>query len=84
MVSYRAHFPYDKVTAARVRTARWHPVDESQWKAAVETMRKAVRASGAAARARTQEQISEANGQLAESCSGCHWIYQRAQNHCSR
>ena len=60
------------------------PVDESQWKAAVEAMRKAVRASGAAARARSQEQISEANGQLAESCSGCHRIYRRAQNHCSR
>ena len=60
------------------------PVDESQWKAAVETMREAARASGAAARARSQEQISEANGQLAESCSGCHRIYRRAQNHCSR
>ena len=60
------------------------PVDESQWKAAVEAMREAVRASGAAARARSQEQISEANGQLAESCSGCHRIYRRAQNHCSR
>ena len=60
------------------------PVDESQWKAAVETMREAVRASGAAARARSQEQISEANGQLADSCSGCHRIYRRAQNHCSR
>ncbi len=60
------------------------PVGESQWKAAVEAMREAVRASGAAARARSQEQLSEANGQLAESCSGCHRIYRRAQNHCSR
>ena len=60
------------------------PVDESQWKAAVEAMREAARASGAAARARSQEQISEANGQLAESCSGCHRIYRRAKNHCAR
>ena len=60
------------------------PVDESQWKAAVEAMREAARASGAAARARSREQISEANGQLAESCSGCHRIYRRAQNHCRR
>ena len=60
------------------------PVKESQWKAAVEAMREAARASGAAARARSQEQISEANGQLAESCSGCHTIYRRAQNHCRR
>ena len=60
------------------------PVDESEWKAAVEAMREAVRASGAAARARSQEQISEANGRLAESCSGCHRIYRRAKNHCSR
>jgi hypothetical protein len=60
------------------------PVDESQWKAAVEAMREAARASGAAARGRSQEQISEANGQLANSCSGCHRIYRRAQNHCSR
>lgn len=60
------------------------PVNESQWKKAVEAMREAARASGAAARARSQEQISEANGQLAESCSGCHRIYRRAQNHCRR
>ena len=60
------------------------PVDESQWKAAVETMREAVRASGAAARARSQEQISKADEQLANSCSSCHRIYRRAQNHCSR
>ena len=60
------------------------PVDELQWKAAVEAMREAARSSGAAARARSQEQISEANGQLAESCSSCHRLYRRAQNHCSR
>ena len=60
------------------------PVDEPQWKAAVEAMREAARAAGAAARARSQEQISEANGQLAESCSNCHRIYRRAQNHCRR
>ena len=60
------------------------PVDESQWKAAVEAMREAARASGAAARARSQEQISEANGRLAESCSSCHRLYRRAQNHCRR
>ncbi len=60
------------------------PVDESQWKAAVEAMRVSARATAAAARARSQEQISEANGQLADSCSGCHRIYRRAENHCSR
>jgi hypothetical protein len=60
------------------------PVDESQWKAAVEAMRAAARATAAAARARSQEQMSEANGQLAESCSSCHRIYRRAENHCSR
>ena len=60
------------------------PVDESQWKAAVELMRKSARATGAAARAQSQEQISDANAQLAESCSGCHRIYRRAQHHCSR
>ena len=60
------------------------PVDESEWKAAVEAMREAARATLAAARARSQEQISEANGQLAESCSSCHRIYRRAQNHCRR
>jgi len=60
------------------------PVDESQWKAAVEAMREAARATAAAARARSQDQISEANGRLAESCSGCHRIYRRTQSHCSR
>ena len=60
------------------------PVDESQWKAAVEAMRESARATAAAARARSQEQISEANAQLADSCSGCHRIYRRAKNHCSR
>ena len=60
------------------------PVDESQWKTAVEAMREAARAAGAAARARSREQISEANGQLAESCSGCHRMYRRTQNHCRR
>ncbi len=60
------------------------PVDESQWKAAVEAMRVSARATAAAARTRSQEQISEANAQLAESCSGCHRIYRRAKNHCSR
>jgi hypothetical protein len=60
------------------------PVDESQWKTAVEAMRESARATAAAARARSQEQISEANAQLADSCSGCHRIYRRAQNHCSR
>ena len=35
------------------------------------------------ARARSQEQISEAAGQLADSCSSCHRIYRRAENHCS-
>ena len=59
-------------------------VDESQWKAAVEAMREAARATAAAARARSQEQVSEANAQLADSCSGCHRIYRRAKNHCSR
>ena len=60
------------------------PIDESQWKAEVETLRDAARATFAAARARSQEQISEASGQLAESCSSCHRLYRRAQNHCSR
>ena len=60
------------------------PVDESQWKAAVEETRKAALAKGAAARAQSQEQIIEATGQLAESCSGCHRIYRRAKSHCSR
>ena len=60
------------------------PVDESQWKATVEAMREAALATAAAARARSQEQIVEATGQLAESCSGCHRIYRRAKNHCSR
>ena len=60
------------------------PVDESQWKAAVEAMREAARAVGAAARSRSREQISEVNGQMAESCSGCHRIYRRAKNHCRR
>jgi cytochrome c553 len=60
------------------------PVDESQWKAAVEAMRESARATAAAARARSQEQISEADEQLADSCSGCHRIYRRAENHCSR
>ena len=60
------------------------PVDESQWKTAVEAMREAALATAAAARARSQEQIIEATGQLAESCSGCHRIYRRAQKHCSR
>ena len=60
------------------------PVDEPQWKAAVEAMRESARATLAASRARSQEQISEANGQLAESCSGCHRTYRRAQHHCRR
>jgi hypothetical protein len=60
------------------------PVDESQWKAEVETMREAARATLAAALARSQELISEASGQLAESCSSCHRIYRRAQKHCLR
>ena len=60
------------------------PVDEPQWKAELETLREAGRATAAAARARSQEQISEAAGQLAESCSSCHRLYRRAKNHCSR
>ena len=60
------------------------PVEEPQWKAAVGAMRESARATLAAARARSQEQISEANGRLAESCSGCHRTYRRAQNHCRR
>ena len=58
------------------------PVDESQWKAEVEAMRVAARATAAAARARSQTQISESAGQLADSCTSCHRIYRRAQNHC--
>ena len=60
------------------------PVDESQWKAAVQAMRESALATAAAARARSQEQISKADEQLADSCSGCHRIYRRAENHCSR
>jgi cytochrome c556 len=60
------------------------PVDQSQWKTTVEAMREAARATAAAARAQSQERIVEATGQLAESCSGCHRIYRRAQNHCVR
>jgi hypothetical protein len=60
------------------------PVDESQWKAAVLALRESARATAAAARARSQEQISEADEQLANSCSSCHRIYRRAENHCSR
>jgi cytochrome c556 len=50
----------------------------------VQALREAARATAAAARARSQEQISEADEQLANSCSGCHRIYRRAKNHCSR
>jgi hypothetical protein len=60
------------------------PVDEPQWKAAVQALRESARATAAAARARSQEQISKADEQLADSCSSCHRIYRRAQNHCSR
>ncbi len=60
------------------------PVDESQWKAAIQALRDSAGATAAAARARSQEQISEANEQLANSCSSCHRIYRRAENHCSR
>jgi hypothetical protein len=60
------------------------PVDESQWKAAVEALRESARAAAGVARARSQEQIGEATDQLADSCSNCHRIYRRAQNHCRR
>lgn len=58
------------------------PVEESQWKAEVEALRVAARATAAAARARSQTQISETAGQLNDSCTSCHRIYRRAQNHC--
>jgi hypothetical protein len=58
------------------------PVGESQWKAAVQALRDSARATAAAARARSQEQISKADEQLANSCSSCHRIYRRAENHC--
>src|SRR5262245_44954363 len=60
------------------------PVDEAQWKAAVEVMRESARATAAAARTQSQDKVSEATEQLADSCSGCHRIYRRADNHCSR
>lgn len=60
------------------------PVDESQWKAAVQALRESAGATAAAARARSQKQISEAAEHLVDSCSGCHRIYRRAENHCSR
>ena len=60
------------------------PVDEPQWKAAVQALRESARATAAAARARNQEQIIEANAQLADSCSSCHRMYRRAEKNCSR
>ena len=60
------------------------PVDESQWKAAVQALRDSALATAAAARARSQEQIIKADEQLANSCTSCHRVYRRAQNHCSR
>jgi hypothetical protein len=60
------------------------PVDETQWKDAVQALRDAARATAAAARARSQPQISAAAETLTESCSSCHRIYRRAGDHCSR
>ena len=51
------------------------PVTEAEWTRATEDTRQAALASFRAARARDQDLVLDAAGQLAEACSRCHRVY---------
>lgn len=58
------------------------PVLEADWKSAVRAMRESGMAVAAAARARSQDRVSELTEQLTTTCSNCHRVYRARGNAC--
>jgi hypothetical protein len=56
------------------------PVQEVDWKTAVQTLRESGMAVAAVARARSLDRMDEISDQLTEACSACHRIYRVRDN----
>lgn len=59
------------------------PLEETDWKAAVNAMRASGLAAAAAARTRSQDRMFDIAEQVTDACSGCHRIYRARANPCA-
>lgn len=59
------------------------PVEEAEWRAAVQTLRDAGIAAAAAARSRSQDAIVDVAEQVTTACGGCHRLYRTRDNSCT-
>lgn len=58
------------------------PIQEDDWKTAVAALRDAGIKVAAAARARSQDGMSDVSEQLINACSSCHQVYRTRDNAC--